>query len=310
MGLAHVAVRAEGYRPQLSKVEVSRTGEVISGVVVRMSPQSDLNGRVLDDAGRPVAGALLFMGNMPQNADRRLEENSVARTDVDGIFVVPASKVSGDALGVFHPEYPVAALILDENQLAGGLIEVTLGSGGRVEGTVTLSGVPVEGVTVYVTEYGGRVAESLEATNGAYEIDRVAEGLAFVQASLTLNSPGEEPLRRSSHVEAEVLNGETTVVDFDFALGTATITGSLVGEDDSFGRSMVWLRLETESGQEHWYLVTQTGRYNFVNVPAGLATLSVVFYESDSSANVVPVEFEVGDGELIEQDLEVTFVTP
>ena len=110
------------------------------------------------------------------------------------------------------------------------------------------------------------------------------------------------PHNRELKQRVLVEDGETTVVDFHFSPATATVGGLVTIEDEPMKGAHMNLIVETPAGKGTFIATVKLdGSYRFEDVPAGPAVLAV---SEDLSNLRRQVEFEIGEGEVIRQDIE------
>ena len=142
---------------------------------VQIPPAAPLTGRVLDEGGKPVAGARVFViGSeaLLENDARLLAET---RTAADGSFSAPDAPEGTRVLYVQAPGFvPLTHIQMDPRSEE----RVVLHGGGTIRGTVVdAGGKPASGVIVTADELAGESDAS-----GRYEIAGVAAGSREVRA--------------------------------------------------------------------------------------------------------------------------------
>jgi protocatechuate 3,4-dioxygenase beta subunit len=182
---------------------------------VQIPPSAPLSGRVVDESGKPVAGArVLVIGSdsLAENEARVLVET---RTQADGSFSAPEASDGTRVLYVQAAGFVPLTHIQIERKPEERVI---LRTGGTIRGTIVDSaGKPVAGVIVTADE----VAAESDAA-GRYEITGVAPGSREVRAVWK-----EEFAARRENVR--VKKGEA--VDTPLKLvRAATVTGTVLEE--------------------------------------------------------------------------------
>lgn len=215
-------VRADGYEPRDERLSIG-SGPT-SGVEIRLTKGVRLEGRVVDGAGRPVAGATIFAAAYRlREGDRRL----AGRAGSDGAFVVTA---------------PAGHVILEAVDAAGGTgrssvlgvppggsmegIEIVIAESASLTGNVIdAAGEPLPGARVYAAAgeltFGGVVTGG----DGTFTLGSIPPGPIQVVAV----SGGA----RARVGPFEILEGETAHVTLQ--LGAHELRGLVV---DAGGRPL------------------------------------------------------------------------
>lgn len=255
-GPVEVRLYAPGLGEAAATVSVD-DGKDASGVELR--PQKSayvLRGRVIDAAGRPVAGARL----------------ATATTDAEGRFTIEGLAPGPNRLVVTHPSYAPLAHTFPASPEEDAVL--VLDEGGILEGAVTdARGRPVVGARI-ATESVGVSAET--GAGGRYRIEHVPTGLVGVdrQAATT----GGDVERRKVAVSA----GE--VRSLDFRIGAGSVEGVVVRGGEPVSGATVSIRQtpEKDAGPDPTELLVQSttsdeeGRYRVVSLRpgAGVATVN------------------------------------
>ncbi len=231
LGNHHVEVEADGYARGAKLVSwLEYVGEDWTGRIP-LRPGKPIRGRVVDEHGGPVAGAmvrtisapiddtklpsgeLLNVGEVTATIDPLL---SSVPTDREGKFAVNVPVGRSVILVAEHPDFPIGQVTAAPGDLDITLV-VTRGS--RFEGEVVDgNGVAVPGAIVSLEPWGGRqVATGLDGRFSMSEIEAGTDGM-FLYASTST--------ARSSPTYAKAGEHVVLVVEHE-----ATITGTVLGED-------------------------------------------------------------------------------
>ncbi len=218
--------RSRNARPQDGRPVGGAESDATATVAAQPSRETDLFGEVLDEHGRPVAGAHVSTHSRPwQRIDVLLlnaEESPgpVAETGADGRFVLPLIRGEEVRLRVSAAGFTSVEL---SGRQAGERVRVVLSPGGTIRVTVRgPDGVPARGarVEVWRGRSGDPVDFSSEATtdaSGSCELIGIPPGPARLAA--------EHPLLGSSpQEEVSVRNGEEHHVELSFG-AARVITG-------------------------------------------------------------------------------------
>lgn len=186
-----LSVRAEGYSPR----ELSITPEQLSGqeeLLVTLEPGHKIRGRVLDDAGQPVAGAAVYFadgnrgfsgtgGSMKTDREGRFESRSLPG----------GCNFTVQAQGYSNLELPSLPLDGDTE------IQLRLDPMGLIRGQVTnaLTGKPLENFNVKL----------------AFPLERRPEDKPFGGISSTRVDPGQEFVTSDGKFELKDLMNESVL---------------------------------------------------------------------------------------------------
>ena len=295
-GASTIHVRAEGHADGYAYVADVREGETLSGVVIELTPGGQLDGLVVDTAGTPVYGALVFIGGVPQ-----YNQGSGAQTQTgrDGAFQLDTLPEGQVVIGVSHAQYAPQDITVDARAGARQQVEITLSHGGSAEGRVTLSGQPQGGKYVSINYPGNQLNRNTQTdAEGQYQLQGLPNGTANI--SVSVGGPGRY---RSKNLAAEIADGSITVVDFHFAAATGIIKGVILDEDGNPLQARVSARIETaDGGAENASAQSDAnGSYQLQNLPAGSVLLSL--YAQGHSPRSAPVE--LGEGQTLRHDFNL-----
>jgi len=259
-----VVARAEGFAMTTLPVEVAP--EESTNIELRLLPGARIEGVVVDTKGNPVLGARLFEESLPREWAR--DQAAQALTDSDGQFVMDSVSPETTVIFADHPEYAAGSAPVSLRANGSASVEIQLPFGATVEGVVRVGGTPRSGVAVNVHGVTNRSDHQAETTgeDGRYEIAGMQAGDVRVTAWLE-SRPGARHMERM----AELQDGFSTVVDFDFAPGDATIEGRLTYEGGPVDRGHVEILAgDPQSGMETFRAqVEGNGYYRIDGVPAG-----------------------------------------
>lgn len=182
------------------------------------APQ-EFSGRVVDEAGKPLAGVRVRIAVDPAAAEGDGVAYDEATSTADGAFTVRSAPKDARRLTAWLAGFaPVSA---HRNRDAGGQ-KIFLKRGGAIEGAVLDgAGRPAAGVVVVAAGAGGMSAAET-GEHGRYRIAGVSDGLANVEAL----GKDDAVARRDG---LRVHKGETARADLVLARGAA-IAGTVVDE--------------------------------------------------------------------------------
>ncbi|MEW6746278.1 MAG: sigma-70 family RNA polymerase sigma factor [Planctomycetota bacterium] len=248
-------------------------------------PGGDLEGWVVDQAGQPVADAVVIVGELPERVDRRstsdMRYRAVQRrfvTGADGTFAVQGLLPGTVPLGVRAPGYAMASKAVEVTAGSTAYTTIALVPGATFRGVVsTPVGEPVKGCVIIVSgwEEGADIPNAhsyrLEGSraetgsDGRFSIENTLVGSVMVEAFV---SGG-----RRTRTGMELHSGE--IATWDPVLpDCVTLEGRLV---DDLDRPLVDWRVSACAGFES-YAFTRTneeGRFILEQLADVPHTLSI-----------------------------------
>lgn len=301
-----VAAKAEGYAP--ASVEVT---DLSQPVVLRLMAGGTVHGEVVDDAGVPVPGASIFIGN-------RDKGNPDAQSDGNGRFVLSSLGADDRELTATHPQYDAGSVEIETRPGATSQVQLVLRQGGVIEGMVQVNGAPAEGWLVALL---GGAELRLMASRSAKEHEKIA---AKFPASIVTDSSGHfrfervfaskavtVGVRRSTGDDEEKMNwitqsavvesGKTTTVTFNIPSALSVVEGLVSLEETPVTSAYVRLMVEGEAGLfERTTDTTRDGYFQFTGVLPGHGVLEAHF-TSQGGERRKRLEFDVPAGQKINQ---------
>jgi hypothetical protein len=195
-GSWQVELRAEGFVPHIRIVEAVAAEEVDLGDVL-LEPGCSLVGRVVDDAGEPVVGAHVWLG---EEADFELHEPRL-RSDADGRFALTGVSTRTPWVCVRSPDHAWSRteVRLPQDVLRSDPLEIRL----RAASTIVVDLGDIAGVedAIIVLSRAGRVVETAVVGGssevvfrgydvGDYEVKQLGDDLHA--RSVVVERPGSE----------------------------------------------------------------------------------------------------------------------
>jgi RNA polymerase sigma-70 factor (ECF subfamily) len=304
-GDVRIAARAKGYLLGYTDVHLALGQQPLTGVEIRLEPHGNLKGSVVDSEGAPVSGALIFSGRV-QVSDA--DDYASARTGSDGSFILPASKLLGDTLVAYHPDYPRSEVNVEPAHRAGKPVEIRIAVSTELECMFLMDGVPVSGATVSLTRDGeGRhppLARETTRQEGMCMFHGLTPGVYAISGA---PSPQTLPLVSSFVVELELQEGESLHVDLPFETGTASVSGAIVGNADFIN---VDLEIPRAYGWQRYHFISEDGtnshqRVDIPNLPAGPATLRASLGVRGQASYHIEREIQLQPGTAIDPGFDL-----
>ncbi len=301
-----VFAQAQGYGPGIQQVTGLLEGATVSGVEFRLSAGGVLEGKVMDVAGQPVSGAQIHLSASVQTWQR--DRGGAALTDRKGAFRLDSLGLDTEAITVYHRAYAMKTVAVE---LAAGRVtpvEIVLGEGGQVEGTVRRGNQPLAGtyVSLRYTDQSNQ-SRTYAHTNaqGFYSIKGLPAGTAVVYAQVYRNNGTSQGNTEKS---ALVEEGHVTTVDFNLAGGTAVIEGAIRCDGVVPPRARISAMVSSEGSLPEIFSgsMDAQGNYQITGLPGGPVTLEVVATVSENEQLERSVQVEAIDGQTVRQDIQLT----
>jgi protocatechuate 3,4-dioxygenase beta subunit len=295
-GPHQLILTAAGYAPSFPLLQSAVPGGAIQSLVVTMHPGVAVGGRVVDDAGHPIAGATVT-GESAARAEPIADARTAPVTDADGrwrLAAVAPGTVRFRARDGQHAPGSSAPLNVDGKSALDG-VDIVLSRGGRVAGhVVTHEGRPAPGASVRVGERGGPpLAEVRCDAEGAFDLS------GLPRRTVELLAVGPEGSSRTESFDLGARAEETAArlsLDVD-----ASIAGIVVkGDGTPVPEAQVSaIAQEGRGGALRDLPMTVTdggGRFTLRGLPEGAYRLQAAFAAATSAARA-PSELEVRTGE-------------
>ena len=299
-GPATVYVKALGYAESVVEVPNVGVGETVRDIEILLSAGVSVNGVVLDLQGDPIENAFIIPGEMPRPDTSPV--SSVTQTDSEGKFYLTNQSLDLKVIAAYHPDYVTGSSVVALDADRENTVTIVLSKGGIVQGTVYYGDKPWPDQRLWLSIRGPGSYIAITGADGSYRFDRLKPGEVEISAEVWQRFDERTSEIRRVKRTANVVEGETVVVDFHITPATATVEGLVTADGKPFNGVWVNLKIETADGQETFsYQVGADGSYKFEDVPAGSGVLRVRDETSNMSRQA---EFEIMDGETIRKDIE------
>ena len=314
VGDVTVFAHAEGHAPASATVSGVTEGGTVSNVVVRLQAGGVVKGVVHNAAGQPVTGAQVVAAkrNVPEPdllSMSQLLSPSVT-TNRNGEFTLDSLAAEEILVRVTHSDYVPAEFTITPQPGQTTSAEFVLGAGGTVSGVVRVGGKPASDALVIM--YGpamGFASNSHVRTDasGAFTLSKASEGTVQITVHLS-NTENSRRRGRSKTRSAEVAEGKTTVVDFDFPGGNASIEGAITvaGQPPKHAWVNASISSVSDGGPEVFDAeVGADGHYRLDNLPVGTVTVNI-FGEGQGSSLIRQIsQVRTVDGQVTRLDSDL-----
>jgi hypothetical protein len=217
-GTYRVCVSADGYAPMLVGYSHLVKDGYLAFDDVELSPRAAVSGSVVDDAGKPIAGALVRLDDTMgvNGVSYRLPATAEATTDANGCFDITDVPNGYGRLICFPKGYhikvgelqPVPAKDLVLRASRTGTIRGKVIGGGKNLGEVNVSVEPQGGIKV--GSWGGATKVK---PDGTFEFDNVPPGTYIISTRPLI--PGQPPDPNAKTIEVKA--GQTVTVELQTA---------------------------------------------------------------------------------------------
>jgi hypothetical protein len=178
-----------------------------------------VRGRVVDEQGRGIAGAVVVISETMRVMFGSLTANEGALTSADGSFDVAVHRDTPERAIALHGRGWSAPIDVPGGKADAAGLVVTIGNPGTLELHARKNHAPLE-AEIYVSQPGLELGLETDA-RGDFSLPRLAPGAYHVRAwPLQMFAGGtSKPMEKDVSVDA----GKTTRVDFDLPTGTLLV---------------------------------------------------------------------------------------
>ncbi|MFP6584346.1 MAG: hypothetical protein VCD00_17565 [Candidatus Hydrogenedentota bacterium] len=302
-------VRAPGYLESIVPVNVGGDENSPDELLVRLESEYIVSGRVIDQNGVAIEGAMIFDTRIP-TAESKQRALAIARSDKEGEFILEGLRTNEITLCAYRKGLS-ADLRVVPLEHHSTRVEMVLREGGAVAGKAMLDGSPVQLRFIhgnfYATAQGqldGEIAPDIGRVdisgysdlNGEYRFEGIPAGQGYIQASILHNGR-----MRDMSADVEVKPGMTTRVDFPFPTTSSSVEGYVVPGEGLANPTQVKLSLDTGEHVESMVATCEeNGYYQFSDLPPGRVMVSIF-----SQEHVKFAMGELGKEETLRLDLHL-----
>ena len=287
-GETTVTASAPGYAPSKAKLTVAagKTAEVRLALVAA----PPFNGVVVDGAGQPVGDAIVYLGN--GGSLDQLQRAAVTRSAADGTYSISSMPPDAERVCAWRTGYGAGVAVVPGNG------RIVLPAPAVIEGAITTPDadyVDYFAATYYpeAMHLPRQQTQSI-GVEGTFRLDHLSPGTVEINARRNMD-------RYSITHQLQLEAGQQYALRFDFAPGTAQISGTITQAGEPAGSAQVEVE-HVEAGARHRLhdSTDNDGKFTFQEVWEGPVTLRV----SQRGEEVEARTLEVGAGES--QSLELT----
>ncbi|MFO7974052.1 MAG: carboxypeptidase-like regulatory domain-containing protein [Candidatus Hydrogenedentota bacterium] len=278
----------EGYAEQKIALSAEELMNTPHSIRVALEPSREgLEGIVVNTRREPIVGAYILKDNMSWADD--VPGKAETQTGRDGRFRIDAPEEPRQDIIAWHPDYAPGYVTVYHDISPRELLRIVLQGMATVRGRVTLDGEPLEKCHV-VAFFKGEQAldENGKHTDaeGRYELRGLPPGLAHVEARVDPKDWGGNGADIAQ--TAELVEGETTFLDFDLQRATGVLEGRILATSGTVEEAEMWLTLETDQGSANYDVTAHDdgagGKYYRLEgvLPGKGVLLAATASESDS----------------------------
>ncbi len=294
-----VGARAEGFEPAYVVVPAVKPGETGQAEDLALLPEAKLLGSVVSEDRQPLSGADVYLG-------KEARGRTVARSNPDGKFTIGQLPPGPVTLTASHRDHLTATVEATLTRGKETEVEIMLGGGGLIQGTVLDGAMPLPNQTIMATHLQPpRVRkDGITDDSGNYTIEGLPPGEIEVIAKLKrLGEPEGAPIRLQK--QAVIENGQTTVVDFQLADASSGIDGTVTTLGQPPAYALIKGYVAGESGDTFFDTVAAAdGSFSIRNLPQGSAWLEVTIKLEDGHERRKNVPVQVPAGQVVRQDVQ------
>jgi len=209
---------------------------------VELEQGTVIEGIVLSPEGKPVKDARLFL-DRPPTTRIVVQDYARAVTARDGTFRIESVPPDAETIHAYHPQYAPASEVIRQGAGIVNHVELTLGTGGVVQGFVRVQGEPLPDTEVTIGDTHPAVYQDHTSEDGSYRIEGLPSGPVQVVVMTSFENI-QNPHGRKQIKMAYIEQGFLTEVDFDFDLWDTEVEGRVTIDGEPPGSTKVMVLIE------------------------------------------------------------------
>lgn len=295
-----VIARAPGYRQNSVAVGILGPNQKIKDVVIELKPGHLLKGRVTSTDRMPVAGALIYTGNL-EELEMVDQYPPRAKSDSQGYYQIDSMPSGENSITLYHDSYSILRTRVHVSEAMDTEQDFTLSNGSTVKGTISQNGAPLQGAYVYM---------NISGELGSRNVRTSGDG-SFTHSSLP---PGEVTLRVQGYRQDLVLVEDGDLpIDIDLPYAPSRIDGVVIVDLEENEHLSARCSISVPMGEGFYevgdWVEDDTKRFSLDQVPAGEYQLRI---KADLYRGTVEkyIDVEVGENETLDLTIDLSDATP
>lgn len=273
-----IIARASGYAPAFQLIDVAKAASEIDDIQIEMETGGAVNGTVVDDSGKPVAHANVYIGEVPDQWQR--DRSAAVVTDDLGAFALEGLGKNDRVVSAWHPAYSAGSARVPLRRSKTPTVEIVLSAGGTIHGLITVGGQSPDGRAFinYTPENQDQQYGEVNV-DGTYEVTGLSPGPVEVVGYLRTSEDDSRRIVR----QAIVASDEVTQVDFDFPELNAAMSGRVMIGEVPATEGSVRATVQTSVGEETFGgSIEPNGSYRIEAMAAGTAEVRASGWSDDA----------------------------
>lgn len=265
-----------------------------------------VEGVVVDDQGKPVPGARIVFDELPIQHD--IDSSDAPTTLPDGSFRLDILDEQETTLFAVHPTHAVSSVVVSPKSSAPITTTITLRAGARIEGVITVGGEPARNASANVRpkQYPSHQKTIKCDSEGRFVFEHQMPITTDISAMPS--DTGDFRRYRSEKREVELVEGETTTVDFDFPATESKIEGTVSVLNADIKGGTFYVAVDRDGVKERIssdknYSFDSSGAFQTDDLPAGIANIEVSAILDDETRLTKSVTVELPAGTMVTQNI-------
>ena len=294
-----VAARADGFEPAYVVVPSIKPAETGQAGDIELLAEANILGSVVNQDHEPLSGVDIYLG-------KEARGRNVARSNPDGKFTIAQMPPGPVTLTASHRDHLPATVEATLTRGEGTEVEIVLGGGGSIQGTVLDGAIPLPHQTIMASRLIPPRArkDAITDDDGAYTIEGLPPG--EVELIAKLQRPGNtEPVPVRLQKQAVIEEGQVTTVDFQLADASSSIEGLITVGGEPPAMAIIKGYVAGEAGDTFFNTSAMAdGTYSVRNLPAGDAWLEVTVKLVEGPVRRKNIPITVPPAGTVRQDIQ------